>query len=83
MQLAKYSYAHIYKNKLVNQTFSNFMSHVVHDNVVRRTVSTRYNAKKRKGEDVQTHIHLQIYVNRYGLKKNVGMYKHTPTHTQT
>ena len=66
MQFAKYSYAHISKNKHLNQTFDNFMSHVVHDNVVRKTVSTRYNALKKK-EDVQTHIHLQIYVNRYGL----------------
>ena len=51
MQFAKYSYAHISKNKHLNYTFDNFMSHVVHDNVVRKTVSTRYNAFKKK-EDV-------------------------------
>ena len=45
-------HTHTYlKDKHLNYTFDNFMSHVVHDNVVRRTVSTRYNAKK-KGEDV-------------------------------
>ena len=38
------------------------MSHVVHDNVVRRTVSTRYNATKKKER-----MYRRIYIYKYTL----------------